>query len=81
MHHHSLSNAQKKYLVTMIKMDPEAKGIRSVNIAKELNITRPSVHAMITRLSDEGYLIKEHYGIVYLTQKGIAAGNRLLENQ
>lgn len=71
MQRRCLSEAKKKYLVKMVEMDPEGKGIRSIKIAKELDVTRPSVHAMLTRLSDDGLLVKEHYGIVYLTQEGV----------
>ncbi len=79
MHHHTLSESKRKYLATMAELDPEGKGIRSINIAKELNVTRPSVHAMLTRLSDDGFLVKEHYGIVYLTPKGLDIGKRIIE--
>ncbi len=78
MHHHTLSESKKRYLAIMAELDPNGKGIRSINIAKELNVTRPSVHAMLTRLSDDGFLIKEHYGIVYLTDKGLDIGKRIL---
>ncbi len=79
MHHRTLSEAKKKYLATMTELDPTGKGIRSINIAKELNVTRPSVHAMLTRLSDDGLLIKEHYGIVFLTPKGLEIGKQIIE--
>lgn len=78
MQRRCLSEAKKKYLVKMVEMDPEGKGIRSIKIAKELDVTRPSVHAMLTRLSDDGLLVKEHYGIVYLTPEGLATGKKSL---
>ena len=42
--------------------------------AKELNVSRPSVCAMLTELAHEGYINKEHYGIVYLCEKGKEIG-------
>ena len=77
MQRRCLSEAKKKYLVKMVEMDPEGKGIRSIKIAKELDVTRLSVHAMLTRLSDDGLLVKEHYGIVYLTPEGLATGKKI----
>ena len=68
MQRRCLSEAKKKYLVKMVEMDPEGKGIRSIKIAKELDVTRPSVHA----------LVKEHYGIVYLTPEGLATVKKSL---
>lgn len=79
MHHRTLSDSKKKYLATMTELDPSGKGIRSITIAKELNVTRPSVHAMLNRLSDDGFLVKEHYGIVFLTARGLEVGKKILE--
>lgn len=78
MHHRVLSESKKKYLSTIARLDPEGNGVRSIVIAQQLNVTRPSVHAMLTRLSDDGLLNKEHYGMVYLTDKGRATGNEIL---
>lgn len=77
MQHRMLSESKKKYLLALYELDPEAKGIRSIKIANHLHVTRPSVHAMLTRLSDDGFLNKEHYGIVFLTPKGIEVGKKL----
>lgn len=80
MYHRTLSDSKKKYLAKMTELDPTGKGIRSINIAKELHVTRPSVHAMLNRLSDDGFLVKEHYGIVFLTPKGLEVGKKILES-
>ena len=76
-----LSKAQIKYLVAMYKMDPEAKGLRSISICRELDVSRSSAHAMIEKLDDKGYVKKEFYGIVYLTNKGVAAGKYYMEKK
>ncbi len=76
-----LSKAQIKYLVAMYKMDPEGKGLRSISICRELDVSRPSAHAMIEKLDDKGYVKKEFYGIVYLTNKGVAAGKYYMEKK
>ncbi len=71
---HELTAAKIKYLVTLLRLDPNGRGVRSIALAKELNISRPSVCAMLTKLAHEGYLNKEHYGIVYLCEKGKEIG-------
>ena len=38
MQRRCLSEAKKKYLAKMTEMDPEGKGIRSIKIAKELDV-------------------------------------------
>ncbi len=72
-----LSPARRKYLSVIYALDPEGYGIRSIQIAKELNVSRPSVHTMLEKLTDDGYVMKEHYGIVYLTEKGRTAGEKI----
>lgn len=76
-----LSPSRAKYLIVLTELDPEGKGIRSISIANKLHISRPSVHAMLTKLEDMGYVKKEHYGIVYLTDAGLEMGRKLASEQ
>ena len=69
-----LTSARIKYLVLLSLLDEKGKGIRSVEIANILHISRASVHVMIDRLSEAGYVEKEYYGIIYLTDKGKNVG-------
>ena len=71
---HELTAAKIKYLVTLLRLDPSGRGVRSVTLAKELNVSRPSVCAMFTKQAHEGDLNKQHYGIVYLCEKGKEIG-------
>ena len=65
--------AMRKYLNILKEIDPSGRGIRSIEVARALQVSRSSVHTMMDRLSEMGYINKEHYGIVYLTEKGLAA--------
>ena len=67
---HELTKSKIRYLIAIRELDPEGRGIRSVSVARKLNISRPSIHAMIEKLSDSGFVDKEFYGIIYLTPKG-----------
>lgn len=68
-----LTPAMRRYLSTIRALDPSARGIRSIDVAKELGVTRSSVHSMLKRLSGMGYVSKEYYGIIYLSTEGIQA--------
>lgn len=82
MSEQELSPSKIRYLVTLSQLDPEGKGVRSISLARKLNVSRPSVHAMIEKLEDMGYVRKEYYGIIYLTEEGLAAGKQYSsENQ
>lgn len=61
---------QMLYLSTIKRLDTRGRGVRSSVLAKELRVTRPSVHAMLQKLIEFGYVEQEHYGIIYLLQKG-----------
>lgn len=72
---HGLTKAGIKYLTAIRDLDPEGRGIRSIALARKLNVSRPSVHIMVEKLADEGFLEKEYYGVIYLTPKGMRAAD------
>ena len=81
MNHIPFTAANIKYLLVLHEMDCcTERGIRCVDIAKRLNITKPSVHTMINNLRDLGLVAKEHYGSVYMTDAGRHAAKRYLEH-
>ena len=45
--------------------------ICSRSIAEKLNVTKPSVVRSMNLLMDRGMIVKEHYGKIYLTDRGI----------
>ncbi len=45
-------------------------GARSIDIAKELGLSKNTVAITLSKLSDKGYVEKERYGRIYLTPKG-----------
>lgn len=52
-----LTAAQLKYILVLGNLSGD-KGIRTVDIAKNLNIQRSSAFNMLNRLSDAGLVIK-----------------------
>ena len=74
-----LTAANIKYLLTLRELEPSGNGgIRCVDVAKKLNITKPSVHTMIKNLRDLGLVVKEHYGAIYMTESGKRAAESYL---
>lgn len=71
-----MTQAKRKYLAVLYELDPEGKGIRSIEICRKMNISRPSVHSMLNKLSLDGFVRKEYYGIVYLTDLGLCYGKK-----
>ena len=81
MTHIPLTAANIKYLLALHELECcTERGIRCVDLAKRLNITKPSVHTMINNLRNMGLVVKEHYGSVYMTEAGKHAAKRYLEH-
>lgn len=62
------------------QLDNLDNGIKSVNIAKELDITRASVSVMLKKLAKKGYVECEPYSNVFLTRKGLREAKRVTHN-
>ncbi len=71
----TLSAPSIRYLIALNALDKEC-GIRCVDIAEKLGLTKPSVHRMMVTLSDRALVQKAKYGMVFLTEKGRELGSR-----
>ena len=65
-----LTANQIRYLLVIKDLDESKHVIKSVDIARTLNYSRASVHKMLTCLSNNKYIKKNHYGSVSLTCSG-----------
>lgn len=65
----TLTPGKEDYLKAMLELSGKGE-IRSIDIADALGVTKASVSCMMNRLKDEGYITKEKYGTVALTNKG-----------
>ena len=72
-----LTGAQKLYLYAIYKLGQEGKSIRSAEVAKIVGVSKPSTVRMTQKLIDDGYIIKEPYREIALTEKGVRAANEL----
>lgn len=64
-----MTPSKENYLKVMLGLSSE-EGIRSTDIASALGISKASVSSMMNVLRDEGYVTKEKYGAVALTERG-----------
>ena len=68
-HKGKITSSKENYLKVMLELSSEA-GIRSTDIASALGVSKASVCSMMNVLREAGYVTKEKYGTVTLTQKG-----------
>lgn len=71
-----LTNSQKVYLYAIYSLAQKDSPVRSAEVAKIVGVSKPSTVNMMQKLNDDGYIFKEPYSDIKLTQKGIeSAGN------
>ncbi len=66
----NITPSKENYLKVLLELSGSEE-VRSSEVAEALGITKASVSCMMKRLRDEGYITKEKYGTVTLTEKGL----------
>ena len=68
-HTGKITPSKENYLKVMLELSSE-EGIRSTDIASVLGISKASVSSMMNVLREAGYVTKEKYGAISLTENG-----------
>ena len=71
--------SSEDYLEAMLMMREQHGYIRSIDIANELNVTKPSVSYATKRLRLNGYITMDKDGLITLTESGMAIATRIYE--
>ncbi len=66
-----LTAAHLRYLLAIYEVSQTHLDISSRSIAEKLGVTKPSVVRIMNLLMERGMIVKEHYGKIYLTDRGI----------
>jgi DtxR family Mn-dependent transcriptional regulator len=72
-----LTYSQKKYLFAIYKLGQNGNEVRSADVAKIVGVSKASTVTMTERLRNHGYIEKEYYGQIALTEKGVKEANDL----
>lgn len=62
--------AKKNYLEAIYILYKNHREVRSIDIANYLEVARPTVHQMLRKLVDKGYILYEEDKIVRFTEQG-----------
>ena len=65
-----MTESKENYLRILLELSEGKSVIYSTDIACALGFTRASVSRMVKILGESGYLIKDEYGKIFLTEKG-----------
>jgi Mn-dependent DtxR family transcriptional regulator len=73
-------SGQIRYLVAIVELSKSLKNVRGVDIAKYLNITKPSVTKMLKCLANSKLINEDFTFGVKLTQEGRELGEKFYSN-
>ena len=76
-----LTNSQEEYIKTIYILSKTEKEIRVTDIAKRLEITKPSVNRAMKNLKDIKLLDYEAYGKISLTKEGEKIAKEILKRE
>ena len=73
-----IRQSAEDYLESILVLSKKGGGVRSIDIATRLGVSKPSVsHAM--KLLRDGYIAMDRYGTVTLLEKGAEIANQIYE--
>ena len=74
-----MNNTTEDYLKTIRILQNENGKVRSIDIAKALSVSKPTVSCTVKRLAAEGYIRISNDYLIELTEQGLAVADEVLE--
>lgn len=74
-----MRESSENYLETILILKNKYGNVRSVDIAKSLSYSKPSVSVAIKKLKKDGYVYIDSSGYVCLTEIGLEKANKVYE--
>ena len=72
-----IQKAAEDYLEAMLMLKEKKGYIRSIEIAQQLGVTKPSVTYSTQRLREHGYITMDKDGLITLTDSGMEIASRI----
>lgn len=69
----------ENYLEAILVLSKNGKNVRSIDIATQLDFTKPSVSVAMKKLRNDGYVETNEDGYIKLTQKGLELAESIYE--
>ncbi len=73
----TLSESLEMYLETIVRLEKRDGGARVTDMARELGVSKPSVHIALHELENRGLAAHERYGAILLTASGRKAAEEI----
>ena len=73
----NIHESAEDYLETILMLQEKNGAVRSIDIASELNVTRPSVSYAMKRLRENGYIEMDRANLITLTESGMEIARKV----
>ena len=74
-----IQQSSEDYLEAMLMLKERRGYVRSVDVATQLGVTKPSVSYATKRLRENGYISMDSSGLITLEEKGLEIAERIYE--
>ena len=74
-----LQESGEMYLETILVLSKKMEHVRSIDISKYMNFSKPSVSRAVNLLKKENYLNIDEYGYITLSESGKAVADEIYE--
>lgn len=74
-----LYESAEDYLERILVIQKEKGHVRSIDIANDMNFSKPSVSVAMKKLRENGYIIVDENGFITLTELGKEVANKTYE--
>ena len=66
-----IQRSAEDYLEAMLMLQETQGYVRSIDVAEHLGVTKPSVTSILTSLMKQGVIVRQRYGKIYITDRGV----------
>ncbi len=74
-----IQESGENYLETILILSKKQGSVRSIDVARELGFSKPSISRAMHILQDNGYLDMDANGLILLTEKGKETAERVYD--
>ncbi|MDO5726205.1 MAG: metal-dependent transcriptional regulator [Tissierellia bacterium] len=76
---HSMNTSVENYLETIYRLQIENEKVYSIDIARFLDVSRPSVSNAMKKLGNQGYINMDRSGVINFTEEGSKKAKQIYE--
>ncbi len=74
-----IKESAENYLETIYVLSKRIGAVRSIDVANEMNFSKPSVSVKMKQFRENGYINMDKDGIISLTDKGMGIATQVYE--